>query len=161
MVALVVSDRMRKQQRGFSFVEVLIVLAIIAIVLAIALPTFSSAHRSANETVVMREIQSIHQAQMQYYSQFGEYASTVSQLGPPANGVAGPHAAKLLPSSLTGGEKNGYLFTLIKTPGGFSVNANPKVFGKHGSRTFYIDDDGVLRQNWGPEPATVASSEIK
>jgi len=124
-------------------------------------PTLTSAHTSASETVVLREVQSIHQAQVQYYSQFGEYASTLAQLGPPAGGIGGPQAAKLIPASLASGEKNGYLFTLTKTPGGFAVNANPKVFGKSGRRTFYTDEDGVIHQNWGPGPATAASPEIK
>jgi type IV pilus assembly protein PilA len=149
------------QRRGFSLVELLIVLAVIAIILSIAVPTLTSAHMGASETVVMREVQSIHQAQAQYYSQFGDYASTLAQLGPPATGVAGPQGAKLLPASLASGEKDGYVFTMTKTPGGYAVNANPKVYGKHGRRTFYADEDGVIHQNWGPEPATAASPEIK
>jgi prepilin-type N-terminal cleavage/methylation domain-containing protein len=104
------------QRRGFSLVELLIVLAVIAIILSIAVPTLTSAHMGASETVVMREVQSIHQAQAQYYSQFGDYASTLAQLGPPATGVAGPQGAKLLPASLASGEKDGYVFTMTKTP---------------------------------------------
>ncbi len=139
----------------------MIAIAIIGIILAIAIPTMTTAHTGATETVVIREVQAIHQAQLQYLSQFGDYAATLAQLGPPADGVMGPHGAKLLPASLSGGEKNGYLFTLTKRPAGYTVNANPKVFGKNGNRTFYIDEDGVVRQNLGPEPATVASPEIK
>ena len=149
------------QSRGFSLVELLIAMAIIGIILALALPTLTTVHTNASETVVIREMQSIHQAQLQYFSQFGDYASTLAQLGPPADGVVGPHGAKLLPATLTGGEKNGYIFTLTKRPGGYVVNANPKVFGKTGNRTFYIDEDGGVRQNLGPEPATVNSPEMK
>ena len=100
--------------------ELLIVLAIIAVILSIAIPNLISAHTNASETVVIREIQTIHQAQLQYLSQFGEYAATLAELGPPASGVAGPHAAKLIPASLASGEKNGYVFTLAKTPSGFA-----------------------------------------
>ena len=139
--------------------ELLVVLAIIALILAIAVPNYISTHSTAIETVVLREVQTIHQAQVQYLSEFGEYASALSQLGPPENGVAGPQAAKLIPASLASGEKNGYLFAVVKTPGGFSVNANPKVYGKNGRRTFYIDEEGVVHQNWGPAPA--ASPELK
>ncbi len=146
---------------GFSLVELLIVLAIIAVILSIAIPNLISAHTNASETVVIREIQTIHQAQLQYLSQFGEYAATLAELGPPASGVAGPHAAKLIPASLASGEKNGYVFTLAKTPSGFAANANPKVFGRNGRRTFYIDQDGVVHQNWGSESATENSPEIK
>ncbi len=146
---------------GFSLIELLIVLAIVSVVLAIAVPIFNTAHANANETVVIREMQSIHQAQVQYLSQFGEYASALSELGPPPDGVGGPHAAKLIPASLASGEKNGYTFLMTRTPLGFSVNANPKVFGRNGRRTFYIDEDGVVHQNWGQDAATANSPEIK
>jgi type IV pilus assembly protein PilA len=149
------------RRRGFSTVELLIVLAIIAVILTIAVPTLMTAYTNASETVVIRETQTIHQAQIQYLSQFGEYATTLAQLGPPANGIAGPHAAKLIPASLASGEKNGYVFTLSRTNTGFAANANPKVFGRNGRRTFYIDEDGVVRHNWGPEPATANSPEVK
>ena len=151
----------RSQRLGFSLVELLVALAIISIILAIAIPTLMSAHTNASETVVMREVQTIFQAQTQYLSQFGDYAAALSELGPPLTGAAGPKAAKLIPASLASGEKNGYLFVMTKTPSGFAVNANPKVFERNGRRTFYIDQDGVLRQHWGREPATADSPEIQ
>src|SRR5215469_7950002 len=69
--------------------------------------------------------------------------------------------AKLLPGSPASGEKNGYGFTLTKTPGGFTGNANPKVFGESDGRTFYIDEDGIVPQNWAPTPAAATSPEVK
>jgi prepilin-type N-terminal cleavage/methylation domain-containing protein len=155
------ASQRRSRRAGFSFVELLIVMAIISLFLAIAIPMLKTAQMNASETVVIREVQTIHQAQVQYLSQFGEYASSLAQLGPPTNGVSGPHAAKLIPASLASGEKNGYLFTMMKTPSGFAVNAVPKAFGGNGRRTFYIDEDGVVHQNWSAEPATVNSPEFK
>jgi len=137
------------------------VLAIIAVLLTIAVPTLMTAHRSATETVVMREVQTIQQAQVQYLSQFGEYATSLAQLGPPINAVSGPQEAKLIPASLASGDKNGYFFTMSRTNSGFAVHANPKVFGRDGRRTFYIDEDGVVRQNWGEGPADTTSPEAK
>jgi type II secretory pathway pseudopilin PulG len=142
-------------------VELLVVLAIIAVLLSVAVPLWNSAHTGASETAVMREMHTIHEAQLQYLSQFGEYATTLAQLGPPSNGISGPHAAKIIPATLASGEKNGYLFTLTKTASGFAANANPKQFGGSGRRTFYIDEDGVLHQNWSAEPATANSPEVK
>ena len=66
-----------------------------------------NAHLNAVETVVMREMQTIQQAQTQYQSQFGDFASTLVELGPPATGNMGPAAAKLIPASLASGEKDG------------------------------------------------------
>ena len=55
-------------RRGFSIVELLIVLAIIAVILSVAIPALMSAHVNATETVVARDVQTIHQAQVQYLS---------------------------------------------------------------------------------------------
>jgi len=137
-------------------------MAIILIILAIAIPYMQSARQNAAEVVVIREVQTIQQAQTQYMSQFGNYAATLAELGPPTNGVAtGPHAASLIPGSLASGEKDGYVFAMNQTAAGYTVNANPKVFGSTGRRTFYSDQDGIVHQNWGQEPATVNSPEIK
>jgi type IV pilus assembly protein PilA len=112
--------------------------------------------------MVVREMQTIATAQTQYQSQFGRYATNLAELGPPVNGAAeGPAAAKLIPANLASGEKNGYLYVLTSTPAGFAVNANPKVFGNSGRRTFYLDQDGIVHQNWGQDSATAESPEFK
>jgi hypothetical protein len=79
----------------------------------------------------VREVQTLGQAQTQYQSQFGKFAASLAELGPPAGAAAGPQAANLIPASLASGEKDGYLFVIPLTPVGYSVNANPKVFGGH------------------------------
>jgi len=94
---------LRVRTCGFSLVELLVVIAIIVVLLAVALPNLISTHSSAAETVVRREIQTIYQAQIQYLSQFGKYASALAELGR----AAGPSAANLIPASLASGEKNG------------------------------------------------------
>ena len=146
---------------GFSLIELLVVIAIILVILTVAIPLVKEARLNAVETIVVREVQTIGQAQMQYQSQFGKYAATLAELGPPVNGAGGPQAANLIPASLASGEKDGYLFAVAVTSLGYSANANPKVFGGTGRRTFYIDQDGIVHQNWGAEPATSSSEEIK
>ncbi len=151
----------RRSQGGFSLIELLIVIAIILILLAIAVPKFSSARMNASETVVIREIQTIHQAQTQYMSQFGSYAPTLVALGPPTSGGPGPQAADLIPQSLASGDKDGYTFVMTATPAGYTVNANPKVYNSTGRRTFFSDQNQQIHQNWSQEPATINSPEIK
>ncbi|HUA17730.1 MAG TPA: prepilin-type N-terminal cleavage/methylation domain-containing protein [Bryobacteraceae bacterium] len=151
----------RRRARGFSLIELLIVIAIILIILAIAVPKLGSARMSANEMAVARELQTINTAQTQYMSQFGTFATTLAQLGPPTSGGPGPQAADLIPASLAGGDKDNYLFTLTGTPQGYTVNANPKVFNTSGRRTFFTDQSMILRQNWSADPATASSPEIK
>jgi len=147
--------------RGFSLIELLVVIAIILVILAVAVPRIKETRLNAVETMVLREVQTIGQAQTQYQSQFGKFAASLVELGPPASGTAGPQAASLIPASLASGEKDGYLFVLALSPAGFSVNANPKVFGGTGRRTFYLDQDGIVHQNWGQEPASATSPEFK
>lgn len=151
----------RRRQGGFSLIELLIVIAIILIILAIAVPKLGSARMNATETVVIREIKTIHEAETQYMSQFGQYATTLAMLGPPASGGPGPQASDLIPNSLASGEKDGYVFTLTATPSGYTVNANPKVYNSTGRRTFFSDQSMVIHQNWGQEPATPNSPEMK
>ncbi len=151
----------RRRQGGFSLIELLIVIAIILIILAIAVPKLGSARQNATETVVIREIKAIHESQTQYMSQFGKYATTLAELGPPASGGPGPQAADLLPASLASGEKDGYNFILTATPSGYTVNANPKVYNSTGRRTFFSDQNMTIHQNWSQEPATINSPEMK
>ena len=152
---------MTRRRKGFSLVELMVVIAAIVVVLSVAIPRYKAAHLATIETMVVREVQTVGQAQLQYSTLFGKYATTLAELGPPAAGMAGPAAAELIPSSLASGEKNGYLYTLALTPVGFTVNASPKVFGSNGRRTFYLDQNGVVHQNWGPDPATAQSPEFK
>lgn len=153
--------RRRLGARGFSLIELLIVIAIILVILAVAVPKLGSAKMNANEMVVIREVQTIHQAETQYMSQFGKFAATLAELGPPTSGGPGPQAADLIPSSLAAGEKDGYVFTLTATPQGYTVNANPKVYNSTGRRTFFSDQSMTIHQNWTAEAANVSSPELK
>jgi type IV pilus assembly protein PilA len=154
-------DRLRREG-GFSLIELLIVIAIILIILAIALPKFNAARMNAQETAAISQIKTIATAEVQYYSEFGRYAATLAELGPPAGGgAAGPASADLIPDTLAKGDSTGYLFTLAASPTGYSVTAVPKAFGSSGRRTFYYDQTLEVHQNWGREPATAQSEAFK
>src|SRR6476646_5386822 len=125
--------------RDFTLIELLIVISIILVILAIAVPKMNTQMQGAREMAVIREIGSIHPAETQYYSQFGKYASALPQLGPPAGGPEGPEAANIIPKILADGKKNGYTYTLSGTPAGYAITAVPDSFGNSGSSTFYSD----------------------
>ena len=80
---------------GFTLIELLIVISIILVILAIAVPKMNTQMQGAREMAVIREIGSIHQAETQYYSQFGKYATSLPQLGPPVSGADGPEGSLL------------------------------------------------------------------
>jgi len=146
---------------GFSLIELLIVIAIILIIITIALPRLNRARMYSQETAAIGAIRTLHTAQVQYNSQFGKFAQSLAELGPPQSGAAGPSAADLIGNDLAGGEKSGYKFTLTGNPGGYVINANPVAFNSTGSRTFYSDQTMVIRENYGQEPATATSKELR
>ncbi|HYP06593.1 MAG TPA: type II secretion system protein [Bryobacteraceae bacterium] len=151
----------RRDRRGFSLIELLIVVAIILILAAVAAPKLNQNRMYTQETAAIQQIKTIHTAQVQYYSQFGRYATTLAELGPASSGQAGPAAADLIPQDLSLGKKTGYTFTVTGDQNGYQINAVPDAFGNTGRRTFFSDQSGVVRENWGAEPATITSKEIK
>src|SRR5205085_7373462 len=157
------SNRManrRQLRRGFSLIELLIVIAIILIIITIAVPKYNRTQMYMRETAAVKAIQTIHQMEVQYQSQYGRYATSLAELGPPQSGQAGPAAADLIGRDLSEGEKQGYKFTLTGTNGGYIINANPITYGTSGSKSFYSDQTMVIRENFGPEPATANSKEM-
>ena len=150
-----------KRRRGFSLIELLIVIAIILVIAAIAVPKMNRQLMAAHEMAAIRQIGTIHQGETQYYSQFGKYAESLLALGPPASGMVGPAAADLIPKNLADGKNSGYLFAVQPTPTGYAVTAIPEAFGSSGTRTFYSDQTLVIRQNLTQEPANATSPEIR
>src|SRR5437660_9910630 len=106
----------RCRRRGFTLIELLIVISIILVILAIAVPKMNTQMQGAREMAVIREIGTLHQAETQYSSQLGKFATNLSELGPPAGGPEGPEAANLISNVLADGKKNGYTYTLAAPP---------------------------------------------
>ncbi len=120
--------------------ELMIVVAIIFVVLAIAIPNVGAARMQANEVAAIRMIGTIHTAQVQHLSQFGRLATALTELGPP------PAGAELLPGDLAIGKKSGYLFQLQGTPKGYSITAVPETPKSTGRRSFYSDQTMIVRE---------------
>ena len=154
-------SRERRRIRGFSLIELLIVIAIILIISAIAIPRIMSTKKLANQVAAIKSCQTINTAQIQYFAQFGRYASTLAELGPPP-GDAGPSpaAANLVDENLVDGIHLGYAFSMIGTPAGYSVNADPQS-PDSGSRTFYTDHSATVRFRYGTEPASDTDPPIQ
>ena len=151
----------RRRSRVFSLIELLIVIAIILIIITIAVPKYNRTQMYMRETAAVAAMQTIHKMQVQYQSQYGRYAASLAELGPPASGAPTPAGADLIGNDLALGEKQGYKFTLTAAGGGYAINASPVTYGTSGTRSFYSDQSMVIRENYGPEPATANSKEMK
>jgi type IV pilus assembly protein PilA len=149
-----------RRRRGFSLIELLIVIAIILIIITIAVPRLQNAKRFAQETGALAAIRTLHTAQVQYSSQYNRFAASLAELGPPATGSTSAAAADCIGNDLANGEKNGYRFTMTGNAGGYQITAVPITFGVTGSRTFFSDQTMVVRENNGAEPATANSKEL-
>jgi type IV pilus assembly protein PilA len=152
--------RRRLLRQGFSLVELLIVIAIILIIAAIAVPKFQKTLMNARETAAIDTLRRIHQMQAQYYATYGKFATNLTEMGPPTSGNASPQAADLLPSDLTSGKKGGYVYQMTGTQGGYQITAVPELFNSTGSRTFYTDHTMQIKQNFSQEPANANSAPI-
>jgi prepilin-type N-terminal cleavage/methylation domain-containing protein len=159
---------LRRPHRGFSLIELLIVVAIILIVAAIAIPNFTRARMAANEAAAVAACKKITTAEVVYSTTYGRgFSELLEHLGPPAGGApATPLAASLLDEILAGGTKHGYVFDYVPVDANgdgiyeaFTLNAGPQSPGITGNRYFFIDQSGVVRQNRGA-PATSASTPI-
>src|ERR1700756_1749853 len=105
----------RRAANGFTLMELLIVMAIIAILMLIAIPTMGNMTRYANETSAQQSIRAINMAQTQYTSTFPSngYACALTALG--GDSHAGPPtvtSAEMLQQDLASGIKSGYQFTI-------------------------------------------------
>jgi type IV pilus assembly protein PilA len=155
------SRRRTRRHKGFSLIELLIVIAIILVIMAIAVPNYNKYQMAGRETAVIKELDVIYGAQTLYYSSYGKYATNLSDLGPPTGGAEGPQGANMIPKTLADGTHNGYRYTMAGTGSTFSVTAVPETFGSSGRRSFFMDQTKTIHENRTAEPANASSPEMK
>src|SRR5580704_5884396 len=106
---------MKTRDRGFSLLELLIVVAIIVTITVVAVPNLLKTRMRGNETSAMASLKAMTEACMMYYGSYSSYPKDQSDLGPPESGPAIKTAADLLDSVLAPpgssvASKSGYLF---------------------------------------------------
>ncbi len=146
-----------KKQKGFSLIELLIVVAIILIIAAIAIPNLLRARMAANEASAAAAIRTLNMAEVSYQNKFNTtkgYAPTLLALGPSAASPCAPDPLGVagdcqIDSVLASGTKGGYVYTYAPAGGpptvSYTVIAAPVTFNQTGTRYFCSFEDAVVR----------------
>ena len=142
-------------QRGFSLIELLVVVGIILVIMAIAIPELMNARMSGNEAAAVTNIRTIVTSELAYSMEYNiGYTTSLGQLGG-SGSVPSAANALLIDSVLAAGTKTGYTYVYAVTstdtsghPVGFSINANPISHNLTGRRYYYSDQVGVIAVNY-------------
>jgi prepilin-type N-terminal cleavage/methylation domain-containing protein len=136
--------RTKKAQKGFSLIELLIVVAIILIIAAIAIPNLLRSRMAANEASAVGSLRTLNTAAVTYSTTYGiGYPSALSDLQPATTATS--TAADLIDSVLSSGTKSGYSFTWSGGGDTYTIEAVPTTVGTTGQRGFFTDQSGVIR----------------
>ena len=153
---------MNKRQKGFSLIELLIVVAIILIIAAIAIPNLLRSRMAANEASAVGSIRTMNTAAISYNSTYQNgFPSLITQIGTTGTAAVSCDNAELIDSVLTSKVKSGYNFDILAgavpvgavvagctakgNSDGYGAIASPVTIGTTGQRSFCTDATGVIR----------------
>lgn len=148
-------------QRGFTLMELMIVVALILILAAIAVPSMREAQIHTNEVSAVESIRAINIAELGYQATYGGFAESLANLGGAEPCHKSAETACLLDQSLAGGVKSGYHFEAVGgNPSGgantsYVVGAAPEVFDRTGKRLFCSTDKNVIRADLNTGGSTI------
>src|ERR1019366_1244821 len=157
--------RMRNKQKGFSLIELLIVVAIILIIAAIAIPNLLRSKMAANEASAVASLRTLNTSIVAYSTTYGNDPATLPSLGCPTGCTVGATTADLIDSVLASGIKSGYTITYVAGAvpiSTYTIVATP-TSAATGLRNFFTDQSCVIRSNttgFGGAAPTVASTPI-
>ncbi len=131
--------RTEQHREGFTLVELMITVAIIAILMAFSIPIISNARISANEGSAVSSIRTLTSANTTYRTRFGSYASVLGDFS--SSGLIDT----VLAAAVGPPGKSGYVFTYSHSGDAWELRAEPITPGVSGQRYFYADTSGIIR----------------
>ena len=155
--------------RGFSLIELLVVVAVLLVIAAIAIPNYLRSKLRANEASAVSSLRVITTAETTYSTSYGTGFAPLANLGGSDPCTASANTACLIDSALTSGFKSGYAFTTpvpgalgtTSTPNtAYQAHADPQSRGNSGTNSFFVDESGVVRFN-SSAVATSADNAIQ
>jgi type IV pilus assembly protein PilA len=148
----------RKNESGFTLVELLIVMSVILILMTLAIPAMQSVIRKGNETSAIASLRDLNTQEGQYASTYPQhgFACTLAALGgKQGTGNPTPEAAQLINEDLATGNKSGYTFTItgcskqtinnVDQYNSYQIFAVPNSVGHSGNRGFCTDENAQIR----------------
>ncbi len=140
-----------KKQKGFSLIELLIVVAIILIIAAIAIPNLIRSKMAANEASAVASLRTINTGEVTYNNTYPNTFATLAQLGPGGATCTTPSSTTaclidnlLANATAAATAKSGYIFNVAATPTTYTTEAEPATPGSTGTRGFCSDQNLVL-----------------
>jgi len=134
----------RKEQSslmGFTFVEIMVVVAIIALLSSIAIPSLLNARLTANESAAISGLKTVAAAAHTFRAGNTTYPANLNVLG----SANPPYIDPVLGCAVQPCAKQGYNFTLAGNATAFTANAAPITLGTTGNRYFFVDTSGIVR----------------
>jgi type II secretory pathway pseudopilin PulG len=127
---------MKERSSGLTLLEIVVITVVLAVILAMSLPTLGAAKKQTNEASAITTLRTVSAAQLQYRTRYGTYADLGELTG-----------VGLLDAGFNDSEKAGYRFVSSNAPSSstWAMVAEPVLPGVSGDRYFYVDESGVIR----------------
>lgn len=166
---------MRNKQKGFSLIELLIVVAVLLIIAAFAIPNFVRSKMAANQASAVGSLRTMNTACLAYSTTYGQFPTGLTNLGPVVSGGQGQQqgqgqaqngpssaSADLIDSVLASGIKSGYIFSYAAGAANqsYSITATPISLGATAQNMYFTDQSGVIRMDTSGSGASAASTPI-